>query len=71
MDKRRTILAASKDEQSAKQIKETQDIQISTRRVQKILSLILHLKYKKRKPRPGLTKTHIGTRLCWAQEKTS
>ena len=65
-DKRRMISAASNSEQSAKQIKETQDIQISTRRVEQILSSIPHLKYKKRKPRPGLTKTHIGTRLRWA-----
>ena len=68
-DKRRVIIAASKGEQSAKQIKETQNIELSTRRVQQILSSTPHLQYKKRKPRPALTKTHVDTRLSWGQGK--
>ena len=70
-DKRRLILAASKGEQSAKQIKETQNVELSTRRVQQILSSTPHHQYKKRKPRLALTKTHVDTRLSWGQGKTS
>ena len=70
-DKRRLILAASKGDLSAKQIKEAQNIELSTRRVQQILSLTPHLQYKKRKPRPALTKIHVDRRLAWAQEKAS
>ena len=70
-DKSWLILAASKGEQSAKQIKEIQNIEFLTRRVQQIFSSTPYLQYKKRKPRPALTKTHVDTRLSWGQGKAS
>jgi transposase len=66
---RRLISAARRGEQSASQLKNTQDIPLTTRRVQQILSSVPDLKYKKRKGRPMLKQIHIQTKLQWATEK--
>jgi hypothetical protein len=55
-----------KENQTANHIRVSQDISLSTRRVQQILSSSPHLRCEKRKPRLKLTKDHFQARLQWA-----
>ncbi len=49
----------------------SQQIPLSTRRIQSILHTSPELKYEKRKSCPKLTNAHINNRLNWAKEKVT
>ena len=69
--RRRIINAGMKENQTANQIKVSQNIPLTTRRVRQILNTSPFLKYQKRKAQPNLTKLHIANRLLWASEKVT
>jgi hypothetical protein len=60
-----------KENQTANQIKVSQNIPLTPRRVRQILNTSPFLKYQKRKAQPNLTRLHIASRLLWASEKVT
>ena len=67
--KRSIFRAASSGKMSAGQIKNSQKIRLTTRRVQQILKSSPNLKYEKGKPRSRITDKHKKARLNWAKDK--
>lgn len=65
-EKRRLIRNAGNSFKSARQLKSENDLSIGIRRIQQILSGSPHLKYKKMKRRPMLSKANVESRQKFA-----
>lgn len=66
--KRRLIRNAGNSFKSARQLQSENDLPIGIRRVQQILSGSKHLKYKKMKRKPMLSKANVAARQKFALE---
>lgn len=67
---RRLLKVAKNGDQSANQLRVSQQIPLSTRRIKEILSSSPDLNYEKRKSRPKLTNIHKMFRVQWPPKKS-
>lgn len=68
---RRILRASSMENQSASEIRISQQVPLTTRSVQRIISSAPYMKYMKRKQQPKLKPEHKAIRLSWTEARIS
>ena len=63
------INEAKKGEKSSRQLKECQNLNLSTRRIRQILNESKNVKYLKKKSQPQMTAEHVKKRMDWCDPK--